>query len=168
LLKKANVVNSVTHTAGQGIPLGAHSKPDQFKLIMLDIALTQMLLGITSENWILKPEITFINKGNIAESFVGQELLSYSDSYQESSLYFWCRQKSSSQAEIDYLISKRNKVIPVEVKSGTGGTLKSMHLFLEEHPNSPYGIRYSMQNYSVFEKIHSYPLYGVMAMLKKE
>ena len=53
----------------------------------------------------------------------------------------------------------------IEVKSGTSGTLKSLHLFLQLHQASPYGIRFSTQNYSIHEKIHSYPLYAIAAVI---
>ena len=53
------------------------------------------------------------------------------------------------------------KIVPIEVKSGVGSTLKSMHMFLETHPNAAFGIRFSIQNYSLYQKIHSYPLYAV-------
>lgn len=48
----------------------------------------------------------------------------------------------------------------VEVKSGATGSLRSLHLFLKEHVHTPFGIRFSSDNYSVYEKIRSYPLYA--------
>lgn len=131
---------------------------------MLDVALTQMLLGLTSEQWILDTEKAFINKGAIAEAFVGQELLAYGNPRQKQSLYYWEREKRSSEAEIDYLIAKDNKVISIEVKAGKGTTLKSLHMFLNQHSASPHSIRFSTQNYSVYEKIISYPLYAVIKL----
>ena len=164
LLKKANVTTPIFQTAGWGIPLGAHANPKQFKLITLDIALAQAQLGVTSEAWILTPEKAFINKGTVAEAMVGQELLAYANPRQHPQLFYWHRQKKSSQAEVDYLVSQNTHIIPIEVKSGSGSTLKSLHQFLKERPETPYGIRYSTQNYSVFEKIHSYPLYAVSSI----
>ena len=161
LLMKANVITPVIHSAAQGIPLGAQANIDKFKIILVDIALTQTLLGLTSSDWILKPEQTFINKGMIAEAFVGQELLAYSPCRQAQTLYYWHRDQPTSQAEVDYLMVKDQKIIPIEVKAGVGSTLRSMHAFLRDHPQTPYGIRFSTQNYSTYEKIHSFPLYAV-------
>ncbi len=59
---------------------------------------------------------------------------------------------------------QEGNVIPIEVKSGEGRTLKSMQIFLESHPKSPYGIRFSVQNYSEYNKIHSYPLYAIFRL----
>ena len=65
------------------------------------------------------------------------------------------RNSRGSEAEVDYIIQNGREIIPVEVKSGKGSTLKSMQLFLKNHQDSPYGIRFSTNNYSVHEKIHS-------------
>jgi hypothetical protein len=70
-----------------------------------------------------------------------------------------------SEAEIDYLIQDKSHVVPVEVKSGPGSTLKSMHMFLEGHPQSPYGLRFSTNHYSVHDKVRSYPLYAVVKVI---
>lgn len=165
LLKKANIFTTVTHTAAQGIPLAAQQNNQRFKLIMLDIGLMQALLGITAEDWILNTKQTFINKGNIAEAFVGQEMLAYQQLRYPYELYYWERIQRGSIAEIDYLtLNKNREIVPIEVKAGKSGALKSLHLFLQEHPHSPYGIRYSMNNYSVNEKLHSYPLYAVAGL----
>jgi hypothetical protein len=165
LLIKANIMTPVVSSSAQGIPLGAQSNIDKFKLILLDVALMQALLGLTSSDWILNPEQVFINKGMVAEAFVGQELLTYGSARQAQHLYYWHRNQPSSQAEVDYLMVKNQAIIPVEVKAGKGSTLRSMHAFLKEHPNTPYGIRFSTQNYSVFDKIHSCPLYAVATAL---
>lgn len=58
--------------------------------------------------------------------------------------------------------------MPIEVKNGAGSTLRSMHSFLDAHPKSKFGLRFSTQNYHVFEKIHSYPLYAVAQAIKQE
>ena len=105
-----------------------------------------------------------INKGNLVEAFVGQECLAYGNPRQKQTLYYWRRNTRGSEAEIDYVIAKDNNIIPVEVKAGKGSTLKSMHLFLESHADTSYGIRFSTHNYSVHEKIQSYPLYAVFSL----
>ena len=54
-------------------------------------------------------------------------------SYEKPELYYWNREKKSSSAEVDYLLSIGNVVIPVEVKAGTSGSLKSLQVFLSEN-----------------------------------
>jgi hypothetical protein len=62
------------------------------------------------------------------------------------------------QASFDYVIEVDGMPVPVEVKAGARGSLKSMRLFLEEYPETPFGIRYSMHALSYFDKILSIPL----------
>ena len=135
-----------------------------FKLILVDVALCQAILGFDLSTWFLHPGIEFVNRGAIAESFVGQELLCYSHPSRKSDLYFWKRAARNSNAEVDFLYEYNQEIIPIEVKSGHGTRLASMNLFLEEHEKSRYGIRFSTQNYSLFEKIDSRPLYAVASL----
>lgn len=165
LLEKAGIIHRIFHSHGQGLPLGAEINFDKFKIIFLDIGLNQAILGLKLEQWFLNPSAAMINKGNVAESYVGQELLAYGDPTQKPQLFYWHREKPSSQAEVDYITEIASQVVPIEVKSGRGSTLQSMRIFLDEHKNSEYGVRFSMHNYSNFDSIYSYPLYAVAGIL---
>lgn len=167
LLVKARIVHKITHSSGNGVPLGAEANLDKFKPLFLDIALSQVLLGLETKEWILNAKQAVINKGKIAEAFVGQELLAYSDPSIAPKLYYWQREKRGSNAEVDYLYASKNLVIPIEVKSNEGRSLKSLHIFLEQHPASPFGVRFSAHNYSLHDKIKSYPLYAVGGFVKQ-
>jgi predicted AAA+ superfamily ATPase len=169
LLVTARVVNKVYHTAAQGLPLGAQMDPADFKVIFLDVALAQVLLGIDITEWLYAAEdVSWVNKGPMLEAFVGQEILAYSNASQEQDLYYWSRSERTGNAEIDYVVPLQRQAIPIEVKSGSGTTLKSMHYFLQAHTHSSFGIRFSTQNYSVHDKIYSYPLYAIASALQKE
>jgi hypothetical protein len=168
LLATAGVIHKVYDTAAQGLPLGAQIDPDAFKLIFLDVALAQAVLGLDSTEWLLSAEQPWVNKGEIVEAFVGQELLAYSSPLQKQSLYYWLRNERTAQAEVDYVAVIKQAIVPIEVKSGAGSTLKSMHIFLEKHPKSLFGIRFSTQNYSVYETIYSYPLYAIGVALQSD
>ncbi len=161
LLIKANIIHKILSSSGQGIPLGADTSFNKFKLIFLDIALSQAILGLDSKEWILKSQQEFSNKGSITEAMIGQELLAYSNPMHQPQLYYWHREARGSSAEVDYLMQNQESIIPVEAKSGLGGSLKSLQLFLQSHPESSFGVRFSIHNYSVFDHIHSYPLYAV-------
>ncbi len=161
LLVTAGVSTKIFYSSAQGVPLGAQIDPQDYKVMFLDVGLSQAVLGLDLAGWFLHPITEFVNKGSLVEAFVGQELLAYSDPMRKKHLYYWHRKERASQAEVDYLIQERELVVPIEVKSGSGKTLRSIHLFLETHPNSYYGIRFSTHNYSSFEKIDSYPLYAV-------
>ncbi len=168
LLEKADIVHRVTHSSGQGIPLAAETKPEIFKMLFLDVALSQTILGVDRGSWLLEPEINFINKGALTEAFIGQELLAYSGPDRETRLFYWHREARSSNAEVDYLVQQGDILLPVEVKSGSTGTLKSLRFFLETHNRSPYGIRFSLSNFSIVNGIRNYPLYAVARLVSQE
>ena len=76
-----------------------------------------------------------IYRGKLAEQFVAQELLVS----QNRELYYWAREAHASVAEVDYLMQSQGRVYPVEVKSGKGGTLRSLQAMLEAYPECPEG-----------------------------
>ena len=140
----------------------------RFKLIMLDVGLTQTILGADIKDWYLKPEVALINKGHLAEALIGQELIAYSDPNATAELHYWNREVRGSSAEVDYLTTQNGRVLPIEVKSVHGSQLKSLRYFLDSHPESPYGIRFSTHNYSIYDSLHSYPLYAVAGCLSNK
>lgn len=168
LLITAGVAHKVFHSPGQGIPVGAGVDPKCYKVIFLDVALAQAILGLDLGSWFLNPMQQFVNKGEIVEAFVGQELLSYDNPHVKKHLHYWQRNVPGSTAEVDYLIQKGEEIIPIEVKGGAGTTLKSMRMFLDTHKKTPHGIRFSTQNYSVHDKIHSIPLYAVASIFNRD
>jgi len=131
------------------------------------VGLNQRMLGSNVSPWLLNPIESFVNKGALTEAFVGQELMAYGTDLLHKNLHYWHRESRSSNAEVDYLIQLDRKIIPVEVKSGKGTTLKSLHAFLAEKPQSPFGVRFSTHPYSIEAKLHSYPLYAIAGLLIK-
>ena len=70
-------------------------------------------------------------------------------------------EEKSAQAEIDYLFDSQGQILPIEVKSGHGTTLRSMHQFLSEHPKSHQGVRFWAEKRLISPQIDSKPLYAV-------
>lgn len=169
LLVHANVVHRVTHSAGNGVPLGAEVNLEWFKTIFLDVGISMAILELDLNAWFINPDKDLINRGRIVEAFVGQELLCYSTPKWKNQLYFWKRDVTGATAEVDYLLDNQGVVIPLEVKSGVGSTLRSMHQFLSEHKSSPYGIRFWSQNYMPLrDKLESRPLYSVANLVDND
>ena len=131
------------------------------KMLIFDTGVFQRILGLNTANLLIQDDFNVINKGNIAELYVGLELLKNTSCYEKAALYYWQREAKSSQAEVDYVIQLHDKIIPLEVKSGTKGTMQSMHLFLKEK-KSDFGIRLSLENFSALDNIKVFPLYAVM------
>ena len=109
-------------------------------------------------------EFNTINKGGIAEQFVGLELLKQMSCYRRHELYYWHREARNSNAEVDYLIQKGESIVPIEVKSGNSGSMQSMRLFMEEKRVSK-GIRISAENFSQLNDIDIYPIYSSCRLL---
>jgi predicted AAA+ superfamily ATPase len=165
LLQKAGLVIPVIHSAATGIPLGAQVNPKKQKMLLLDTGILQRLQDLHLSNILLSDDFNLVNKGNIAELFVGLELLKAYPSNRNPQLYYWQREKPNSQAEVDYVIQRNEEIIPVEVKSGTTGAMQSLHLFLKEK-NIAYGIRTSLENFAHYPPIKVIPLYAISRILK--
>ena len=159
LLKMAGLVYEATHSSANGLPLAAETNPRYRKLMVFDTGIYQRFLRLDLTNLILEDKIEQINKGALAEMFVGTELVKSQNNRLPAQLYYWQREKGGSTAEVDYVIQHGQEIVPVEVKAGTKGAMQSIFLFLKEKER-PYGIRCSMENFGVFQNIKIFPLYA--------
>lgn len=130
LLCKARVCHRVMGTAGNGVPLAAEIQEKYTKIIFLDVGLCSALLKLSFDQLSRIDEIDLINNGGIAEQVAGQLLRTIEPFFIDPALYYWHRSEKGSNSEIDYLIQHHNTVVPVEVKAGSTGSLKSLHLFM--------------------------------------
>lgn len=142
LLEMARVIYRVRHSAANGVPLGAEAKERDFKLLFLDIGLVSTSLGLSLPGLEMVDDLLMVNNGALAEQFVGQHLLYDGPSYEKPQLFYWNREQKSSSAEVDYLIAYEDKVVPIEVKAGKTGTLKSLQVFVAEK-KSPVALRFN-------------------------
>lgn len=167
ILIMAGLVIPVTHSSANGIPIGAEAKPNRRKMLVFDTGIANRLAGQSINEILVADSVDFVNKGRIAELFVGLELLKMHSPYEKSDLFFWQREALNSNAEIDYVIQKSGRIIPIEVKSGTKGSMQSMRIFLKEK-NVQKGVRISLENYCQYEDIVVIPLYAVGEIMKSK
>jgi predicted AAA+ superfamily ATPase len=155
-LVQAKLVHKINSVNPQGFPLSIMTSR-VFKSCMLDIGIMNYLCGIYRTDEYFKNDLLSIYRGAMAEQFVGQELAAC----QNNELFYWSRQAKSSTAEVDYVISVKDLIIPVEVKSAKSGRLRSMHLYLKEYPASNVGYVFSANRYSELtdQKLIFMPLY---------
>ena len=148
------------------LPLEALASERNFKVVFLDVGLMQNLCGLSGE-LLAASDILAVHAGAVAEQFVGQEFLAAG----QPDLYYWAREAKSSTAEVDYILAGEGRTLPVEVKSGSSGRLKSMHLFLKQYPQSPRGYVLSCAPYSELpeQKLVFLPLYYAysLALIKE-
>jgi predicted AAA+ superfamily ATPase len=130
LLCKALVACRVHHSACNGVPLRAEMKESVFKPLFLDVGLMASACGLNLLDFTSATDVLQVNEGGICEQFVGQHLLYSQPSFVKPELFFWMREKRSSNAEVDYVINAGSRIVPVEVKAGKTGTLKSLQVFL--------------------------------------
>ncbi|MBU3928048.1 MAG: AAA family ATPase [Bacteroidetes bacterium] len=116
------------------------------KLLMLDTGLVNHSAGI-QKDLILSRNINEVYHGKIAEHIVGQELLALMPSVR-SKLNFWVPKNLNAQAELDYVWPWEDMLIPIEVKSGATGSLRSLHRFVDEAPHHR-AVRIYSGNYKV-------------------
>lgn len=160
-LQLAGLIYQVFASSATGLPLNAMINYKKYKLLFLDIGLVKASSNIDTE-LMLNKDIMLVNKGELAEQFVGQELLALAQPYSAGAMHYWERDTRGSNAEVDYVINIGDKIIPIEVKSGKSGTLKSLHYFLQNISiGKPLGIKISMQPLSYQGNILSIPLYMI-------
>lgn len=163
MLETAGVLIRVKRSNGDGLPLEANVKDNFFKLIFLDIGLLHNVANVY-EDTILSNELASVFRGAVAEQFVGQELAAYQDYYRNTTLYYWAREARNSSAEIDYLMEHNGEIIPIEVKSGKTGTLKSLMIYIHKY-HSTKALKISQNPYEKTNAIISIPFYGISAFL---
>lgn len=128
-LEKTMLIELVYPSSSVQLPLFPNFKKSP-RLHWLDTGLLNYSAGIQKEVF-LATDLNSIWRGIVAEHIAGQELIAY-DYNVLSRRSFWIREEKNSNAEIDYLVIHNDKLIPIEVKSGSGNTLKSLHLFMEK------------------------------------
>lgn len=161
LLIKAGILIPVTHTDANGLPLGDEADESYRKLLLLDTGLMLRLLNMTmgdtstiTTHILTATAADLVNKGPMAEMLVGLELLHYRSPNLRHDLFYWVRQAKNSLAEIDYLLLRDMQVLPLEVKAGVQGGMKSLWDFMRDKKLSQ-AIRCSLEDFGHFDYIDS-------------
>lgn len=136
LLCKARVIHKIASCNPSGLPLGASADGKRFKAALLDIGLLQNLCQVPVDLELREEDLLAMYRGKLAEQFVAQELIAS----HSAELFYWAREARGSNAEVDYLAIREGRIVPVEVKSVAGGSLRSLHLMLDTYPNCPEGV----------------------------
>lgn len=132
-LEKALLLSLIYPTSSTKLPIVPELQKSP-RLQLLDTGLMNYAAGLQKEI-IGTTDLNNVYQGTVIEHLVGQELLSCNYNAL-SALNFWVREKKTSTAEVDYIVVHDGKLIPLEVKSGKEGKLKSLHLFMDESPSN--------------------------------
>lgn len=137
------------------VPLTAFRDVSSFKLYMSDVGLLSAFTGITPES-IIRKELSELYRGSLTENYIAQTLRA--KGYE---LYYWTSDVPA--AEVDFVIQKHGKAIPIEVKSGEHVRAKSLQHFMKMHEPEKV-IRLSEKNFGVDGNIYAVPLYAAFCI----
>lgn len=157
LLRDAGIIIPVQMSAANGLPLGAQVNPKFTRYDYLD---TGLLLRVLAMNYDDDRELTrlilageapeLVNKGIVAELTAGLELIKSSNPQSKYELFYWENLERNATSEIEYVIAKNAKCLPIEVKAGTSGKMKSLRFFMNKKDLAT-GIRSSLENFGLLE-----------------
>jgi predicted AAA+ superfamily ATPase len=148
LLSMARVISKVVHTHASGLPLQADLDEKVYKLLFLDVGLMNAICGLGWHNLSKLDDIQLVNEGSIAEQFIGQHLLDLLAESPNRELTYWLREGRSSNAEIDFVVAFAGQIVPIEVKAGGRGSLRSVHQFVGEK-HVPLAVRFDSNPASI-------------------
>lgn len=140
--------------------MGAQVDEKKFEVFFFDSGIAHRILGLNLAEWVTQP-LKVELFGFSAEQLVAQEMISYSDPSQKGELYYWHSESVASNAEVDFVTIHDKSIIPVEVKSKIKGGMKSLNVFLNKDPKSPYAIKISEGMFGKHKHLHEIPLYAV-------
>lgn len=169
LLMNAKIAQKVYYTNCSGLPLEAGENIDRFKLFFLDVGLANFSQGL---NWIdlqnLDDEKN-LGKGKLTEQFVAQHLFNGTDLSRQSHLHYWYRDVRGASAEIDFVIKLNSQIVPIEVKAGKTGRIRSLLQYIKE--KSPeMALRFDLKHRENYKEeiteysdttLYSFPLYYI-------
>lgn len=181
LLTMAGLLIPVTRTDANGIPLGSEADYTYQKMLLFDSGILLRLLNMSlgsiqqiTEQILTATETDLVNKGKISEMIAGLEIIKYMPNNMRHEMFYWVRLEKNSQAEVDYIEPHNGNILPIEIKAGTQGGMKSLWHFMHVK-NLQYAIRCSLENFGQFDYIDKeaqgisrhadiYPLYGISQM----
>lgn len=159
LLCDAGIIKRVSHTAANGLPLGAETNNKFRKYIYLDSGLLLRILDLDfgsaqqlTDLILSGTAADLVNKGGIAEMMLGWEIIKYNNPRSQHDLYYWENTTEGTLSEVDYIITHDLKIVPIECKAGVSGKMKSLYLFMRQK-HLTEAIRCSLENFALLETI---------------
>lgn len=129
LLLKARLFHAAYASDCSGIPLKAGQDRKNYKLYFLDIGLLNYSNELQWTDISKLEQRTLVNGGILAEQFIAQHLAYYHQGLEAPELHYWLREGKSANAEVDFILALGQELIPIEVKAGKSGSLKSLQQF---------------------------------------
>lgn len=160
LLERARIVLRIQGCMANGVPIGGDVNRKLAKFMILDTGLYLCESGLDISEWVVDEPSKFVNRGRLAEMHVGLELLKSGNPMEDRGLFYWHREARNANAEVDYIVQYRNGILPIEVKSGVRGSMRSLRILMDEKHLS-LGVRTSEENFGSIGDVRIIPLYMI-------
>ncbi|MCH5242208.1 MAG: ATP-binding protein [Muribaculaceae bacterium] len=154
----AGILYKISRISSPSLPLKFYEDFNAFKLYLLDCGLYGAMSDTEAAVILLKSDLYREFKGTLSELYVCQQLMAIG-----KKLYYYSAE--DSRVEIDYIIEKDNRILPIEVKAEGNVKGKSLKIFMEKN-NLRESVRFSMLPYKRQENILNLPLYTTYALEK--
>lgn len=133
LLVAAKLCHLVTHTAANGLPLGGEAKPQSRKVVLLDVGLVHAWLGTPATRVFPgREQLSSALRAQLAEQLAAQALRLFEPPSGDGPRLFYWHREGGRPGEVDYVVALGGRVLPVEIKSGSAGAMKSLHQFMAD------------------------------------
>ena len=152
-LMDAGIIYKVSRIKEPKVPIKFYEDFDAFKLFMLDCGLLACMVDAPADQMLIGNNIFTEFKGALTEQYVMQQLKVLG-----LSPYYWSNAKTP--AEIDFIIQKGSRVIPIEVKAEENVRARSLSQFIKDNPQLK-GLRISMKGYVNQDWMENIPLIAI-------
>ena len=149
----AGLIHKVTRIKEARMPLKFYEDISAFKLFLLDLGLFACMCEVPASEILIGNNIFIEYKGAFAEQYVLQQIIS-----RKVKPYYWSSEKTPS--EIDFVIQRDDKIVPIEVKAEVNVKARSLRQFITNNPDLK-GVRYSMLGYIDQGWVENVPLYAI-------
>lgn len=156
-LRDAGLIYKVSRTKSGELPLNAFEDFNIFKIYLLDVGLLSAINKLTADTLIAGNEIFSTYKGALTEQYFFQQIRDKVDF-----VYYWSAE--NSRGEIDFIVQKEGKVIPIEVKAEENLRAKSLAAFVAKYPGL-HALRFSMSDYREQNWMTNIPLYAAISCI---
>lgn len=149
----AGIIHKVNRIKEARMPLKFYEDISAFKLFLLDLGLFACMCEVPASEILIGNNIFIEYKGSFAEQYVLQQIIS-----RKVKPYYWSSEKTPS--EIDFVIQRDDKIVPIEVKAEVNVKARSLRQFITNNPDLK-GVRYSMLGYIDQGWVENVPLYAI-------
>lgn len=153
-LVDARLVHKIYRSRAPGLPMAAYDDLSAFKLYLVDVGLLRRLSQLSPTAFGEGNRLFTEFKGALTENYILQSLIPQ----WEVTPRYWTQ--TNPPYEVDFLIQRENDIFPVEVKSDTNLSGKSLKKFKELFPDKiKLRLRFSLENLKLDGDVLNIPLF---------